>query len=157
MYYAPELEILSRYGLNKQKKYYVRYDPSDIRYIYVYDDNRNCYYKLFLKSRPQTPFSIYDLESGRRSTKVRGNTQANEYLVMETILRRREYIENIQAGNKTGQRRSAAERRMQQLKNTPPLASTHHEGEAEIEITDFEQPIVDVNSARIIHLDGGNL
>lgn len=124
VYYASELDILSRYEQNKQKKYYVRYDPTDIRCIYIYDDRRNCYYKLLLKSRPQNPFSIYELDSSRKSLKSRGNVQANEYLVMEAILDRRKYIESLR-DNRTVRRRSAAERRMQQLKNIPSATSTH--------------------------------
>jgi hypothetical protein len=47
------------------------------------------------------------------------------------------------------QRRSAAERRMQQLKNTPSVTSTHQKEEAKIEAIEFHPQTIDVKQGLI--------
>jgi len=155
VYYAPELDLLSRYNRNKQKKYLVRYDPSDVRYLYLLDDNRNCYYKLHLKSRPPNPISLQEIESSRKSLRHQGSRQPNEDLVMETILRRKEYIEDL-SRNKKAQRKVAADRRTLELRKRSSFDIAGQE-ENTSEPVNFRPEQVDVDSAKIIRLDEGGV
>ncbi len=154
VYYASELDILSRYDQNKQKKYIVRYDPSDIRNLYVYDDNRDRYYRLLLKGRPKDPVSLHELKAGKRALKKRGIRQPNEDLVMETILRRSEHVESITKRSKKATREAAATRRTQELKGRIMSRETKLlDAKAPAEKPSFYPEAIDVESAKIIRLD----
>lgn len=151
VYYASELEILSKYEQNKKKEYLVRYDPSDLRYLYIYDDERDVYHRLYLRSRPQQPFTIYELEANRRVLKQKGLRQPNEAIVMEAILDRGEYVESRVAASKAMQNRNAGRRRTQELKRR---IQAFDEQEKQEEAIEFHPESIDVNSVNIIPLDG---
>lgn len=91
-YYAPELETLPQYESGNKKKYFIRFDPSDVRFVYIYDDANDCYYKLKSKDAPSEPCSLQDLLSARAILRKEEKYGAEEYIVWETILRRREFL-----------------------------------------------------------------
>ena len=95
VYYASELNVLARYENGKQKKYYIRFDPQDLRYVYIYDDKNDRYYRLSLKERPATAFTSRELGNARRQLREQGNRDPAEDIVMDTILRRRQCLAEL--------------------------------------------------------------
>jgi putative transposase len=155
VYYAPELDILARYRKNKKDKFYVRFDPSDIRYMYVYDDRRDCYYILSLRSRPPAAISLHELEVQREMLRKKGTRIANEDLVMQAILRRRELIDNLVSTTKSERRRSAGHKRTSELKTRMMLVEAPEVKEDVKPVIDFRPELVDVDSVKIVRLNGG--
>jgi putative transposase len=125
VYYADELRQL-QYSYGLEERYYVRYDPSDLRFIYVYDGAKDLYYRLLLNSRPPAPFTIRQLESSRRLLRSGVTSDPDEDTVMETIFRRRQYVSSLAESSKKARRSLASDRREEETRSrliegaTPP-------------------------------------
>lgn len=130
VYYADELRQL-QYSYGLEERYYVRCDPSDLRFIYVYDGAKDSYYRLLLNSRPPAPFTIRQLESSRRLLHSGVTSNPDEDTVMETIFRRRQYIASLAESSKKARRSLASDRREQETRSRlMEEGATAPEGEA---------------------------
>jgi len=130
-YYAPELELLERYegGKNTHKKYIVKYDPSDLQYLYLYLQETNDYLILSCKDISR-PISIYDVESAVRA-KHKENRVINYATIMESILERQQQLQLKAVTDKTVRKELAATRRAQEIRQRmkEPIQSTRESGE----------------------------
>jgi putative transposase len=102
VYFASELNSLPRKENGIRKKYLVRFDPADMRFLYIYDDKKDRYYRLLLKERPPEPFTLRELEDGVRELRKQGYRDFEQDIVLDTIHRRREFLrskaeENVKA------------------------------------------------------------
>ena len=128
VYWADELRLLqSQNGLGK--RHFVRFDPSDMRYLNILDGENDVYYELILNSRPPEPFSLRDLEGARRELRAKGQTEPDESIVMETVRRRQQAIRDSIEGSKTARKAFASSRREEQTRGglslPPPSNQTH--------------------------------
>jgi putative transposase len=94
VYFASELNSLPRKEDGTPKKYLVRYDPADMRFLYIYDEKKDRYYRLLLKERPPEPFTLRELENGMRELRKKSYRRLDQDMVLDTICRRREFLRN---------------------------------------------------------------
>ena len=117
-YFHPILNVLPHFEEDGRtpKKYYTRYDPFDMRYLHVLDarEGRKQYHTLLLRDCPSEPFSLRELEAGRKGLRSRGNRSPSESLVLETILNRREQLKELASASKNVRKTMAARRREQE-------------------------------------------
>ena len=110
-YFHPELNVLPVHESDGKtlRKYYVRYDPSDLRYLYILDDREgfNTYRTLYAKNNPSEPITLREVEAVRRDLQSRGNSSPLESLVMESILSRREYLNELASVNNDARKQLA--------------------------------------------------
>lgn len=109
VYWADELRGL-QYDNGLERSYLVKYDPADMRFLGIYDDPNDRYYDLILNSRPP-PFSLHELESARKQARSESGREPTEDLVIETILKRRQYVASVTKEGKGMRRRAASARR----------------------------------------------
>ena len=118
VYFHPVLNAIPHYERDGRtpRKYYTRYDPSDLRYLYLLNDQegKNSYHILLLRNSPSKAFTLREIESTRRQLKERGNREPSESLVLETILHRKKVLEELVSKDKAAMKSFAMMRRTQE-------------------------------------------
>ena len=70
-YWADELRALqNEHGL--KERYLVRFDPTDVRVLHIFDGTHNVSTSLIMNSRPLQPISLRQLVSARAESKEEG-------------------------------------------------------------------------------------
>lgn len=97
VYYASELNLLRSYEVSGKSpiKYLARYNPADMRYLYIYDDRSDSYYVLSLKTRAPKPFSLRELQASRRKLGQKGVRESAEDIIVNSILERQKHLANL--------------------------------------------------------------
>ncbi len=112
VYYASELNHLTRNenGGKIPKAYFIKYDPQDLRYVYIYDDENDCYHALSLSERPIEPFTKRNLEISSRQKRETATDKLDQHRRLDAIQERREFLTSRIEGNKRARRTMASER-----------------------------------------------
>jgi putative transposase len=118
-YYAPGLESLQPLEIDGHtpRRYVVRYDRADVRYLYLLDDRdgKHQYIPLVMKNAPDKPFTLNDLEIARRAYRTEGNHRPSPEIVVESIRTRIEKLKELASIDKKALRAVAASERTQEL------------------------------------------
>ena len=118
-YYASELNSIR--GRNPtDKEYPVRYDPTDVRQISLYDEFEDRFIQLQRSEYPLNPISLRDIQSAHRYL-GRGESDAR---VMEYIRKTKEKIATLSETSKKARRVRASARRESETRNRLGLLST---------------------------------
>jgi putative transposase len=117
-YYTPELDSLPHFEVDGRtpKRYIVRVDRADLRYLYLLDDRngQHQYLPLIMKNAPDKPFTLHELESAREAYRKIGNHRPSAEIVIESIRTTREKLKELAPTNKRALKIVAVSKRDQQ-------------------------------------------
>jgi putative transposase len=120
-YYAPELDSLPHFEIDDRtpKRYIVRYDRADIRYLYLLDDRngKHQYVPIIMKSAPDNPLTLDELERAREAYREAGNHRPSAEIVIESIRTMREKLKELAPKNTRALKIVASSRRDREIRD----------------------------------------
>ena len=115
MYSSDVLNHLDLFEGKKRKRYYVRYDPTDVRYVYLYDDKLDKYHELHLASMPPKPFTLKELQRyNEERARRKESGRINEYKALADIYKLQKEMVAASESDKKARRRLESKRKHEQ-------------------------------------------
>jgi putative transposase len=106
-YYSPKLEYLPRFENDNKtpRRYVVRYDPMDLRYLYLLDDREGkwSYHTLLLRNMPPQPLLMKQWRSALTQLRERGNRKPTFSVALDYV---REITDNEKTSTNKKTRRT---------------------------------------------------
>jgi putative transposase len=144
-YYSDKLYGLRLKDNNGRScKYLIRYDPFDLRYIYVLDTKENSYYRLPSREPSSEPITLRGWKRERKQFSRKGIHDPSEAIVLDQYRKRQAHLQNAVLLTKKARKEAELAKRGEEIqkrfsKPYSQMAEPHQEI-----IHDYEPPPKDL-------------
>ncbi len=139
-YHAPILRALLRNG-KPHHLYVVRYDPRDMRQVYLYTEEDGEYHLIPREKSHLPPVALWEVKAAIQRLKSAGQDLQDENAVYRTILNMRQMDQDAIKKSKRARRNVEQRRHDAEVQNAPPLLTARAPAAAQVSAS--TAPIVD--------------
>lgn len=157
VYYSPELSSIQHRGVGSASanQHRVRYDPFDMRHLYLYDEVTKRQIQLTQKDPPDEPYTLRELIAEQAQRRADGFDRTSESVRLLSIIQRREALDSLAADNKKARKEMARTRRQLEMHQRSKKEASPEPIQPDSDI-EFE-PTIDPQGIRLMYgeYDGG--
>jgi len=155
-YYSDKLRGLQREDNNsKSIKYIIRFDPSDLRHLYVWNTKENSHYRIKSTTVSSVPIRLREWERARRELSRRGIGDPSAAIAFDQYKKSQTLLENAMSLTKKARREAESAKREQEIKNHANSVSFQATEACQESVPEYEPPPRDVRSKIRVAFDVG--